>query len=225
MNKPGGKKDLSRGSMLALLGLQAMVFALIGGLLWAWTGRPLHELVTPDFHQLGLGVALAAALVATALAGFRIFPDLAEKLCRLQASNFPFLRDGLPFPAIVWISICAGIGEEILFRGGLQTLAIDHVGPIAGITLSSMVFCSGTFRQPIDRYIPFWNKLDIRGGVLADRKLERRYGRASIIRCFRARLSSAPVASDRRFRRMRCPMIDRDAVGLPPRRRDPDERK
>jgi hypothetical protein len=140
MNKPAGKKDLSRGSMLALLGLQAMVFALIGGLLWAWTGRPLHELVTPDFHQLGLGVALAAALVATALAGFRIFPDLAEKLCRLQASNFPFLRDGLPFPAIVWISICAGIGEEILFRGGLQTLAIDHVGPIAGITLSSMVF-------------------------------------------------------------------------------------
>lgn len=140
MNKPAGKKALSRGSMLALLGLQAMVFALIGGLLWAWTGRPLHELVTLDFHQLGLGVALAAALIATALAGFRIFPDLAEKLCRLQASNFPFLRDGLPLPAIVWISICAGIGEEILFRGGLQTLAIDHVGPIAGITLSSMAF-------------------------------------------------------------------------------------
>ena len=40
----------------------------------------------------------------------------------------------------VWVSICAGVGEEILFRGFLQYLLIHFGGFWMGITVGSVIF-------------------------------------------------------------------------------------
>lgn len=44
------------------------------------------------------------------------------------------------WPAIIVVSILAGVGEELLFRGVLQTWLISVVDPFWGIVLASMVF-------------------------------------------------------------------------------------
>ncbi len=41
---------------------------------------------------------------------------------------------------IIFISLCAGVGEEILFRGALQPLAIGWMGDHLGIWVTSLVF-------------------------------------------------------------------------------------
>lgn len=42
--------------------------------------------------------------------------------------------------SVILISLGAGISEEILFRGALQSLATEHLGLLAGIVLPSMLF-------------------------------------------------------------------------------------
>lgn len=41
---------------------------------------------------------------------------------------------------IIFISLCAGVGEEILFRGALQPWACSHFGQFAGILIVSIGF-------------------------------------------------------------------------------------
>lgn len=43
-------------------------------------------------------------------------------------------------PTLLFISVCAGIFEELLFRAVLQTLAIDKMGLIAGLLVVAVIF-------------------------------------------------------------------------------------
>lgn len=47
-------------------------------------------------------------------------------------------RQSIPF--LLFISICAGIFEELLFRAVLQTLAIDAVGLVIGLLSVALIF-------------------------------------------------------------------------------------
>ena len=66
------------------------------------------------------------------LMGSASMRDLMEKLASL-------FRD-FSWPAIVVISIMAGVSEELLLRGLLQNWLVDVFNPTVGIALASLVF-------------------------------------------------------------------------------------
>lgn len=149
---PGKRDDkpaLPLKKLLLLLGLQAATMGGLGCLLWLWSGRDTADFVSLSMPEIAQGAALAAILVAAAYASFRAFPKISEQLVRMQAKTYEFLGPKLGWPAIVAISISAGVGEEALFRGGLQTILGDHLGVPAAIVLSSALFAVIHMGKPV----------------------------------------------------------------------------
>lgn len=141
--------ELSPLKLLGVTALQLAVFGGLGLLLWHLSGRDLAGLVTFSLTEALLGVGLAGALIALAAVLFRGFPRIGERLVRLQAPGFAFFGRRLSLPMIVLISVGAGVGEEALFRGGLQTLIGDHLGVAAAILLSSAAFAAIHLARPV----------------------------------------------------------------------------
>ena len=137
---PGPPPPIPLRKVVALLALQAVGMGAIGALLWRLSGREQAGFVSLSALQALQGLALGLALIAVAYALFRALPRISERLVRMQADTYAFLGPRLGWPAIVAISICAGAGEEALFRGGLQTLLGDYVGVPLAIALSSAMF-------------------------------------------------------------------------------------
>ena len=137
-----------RGTLLVLLTAQTLFFAIIGLALWVLSGRPARSFVTFGSDEFVAGGLLAAVLVVLAAATFYGLPKLAEYLVRAQADNFAFLEKPLPFPAVIWVSLGAGIGEEALFRGGVQTLAGDHIAAPLAIAFAAALFAVVHFAKP-----------------------------------------------------------------------------
>lgn len=148
-NEPPAKRQVTLGRAMVLLALQAGGMIALGLWLWDWSGRASERFVTVSPSQVLQGLAVGGALIACALAIFRGIPRLGEKLVRMQAETYGFLGPRLGWPAIVFISLCAGVGEEALFRGGFQTLLGDIVGVPAGIALSSAVFAVIHLGKPV----------------------------------------------------------------------------
>ena len=74
---------------------------------------------------------------------------------RAQARNYPFLKHRISLAAIIFISICAGVGEEVFFRGGLQTVLGDYVPLPFAIALASALFAIVHFAQPLNSALIF----------------------------------------------------------------------
>lgn len=140
---------LPLGTVVALLTAQTALFVALGLALWHWSGRELAGFV--DFTAAGLlqGLALGAAFILAAWLLFTRLPELADRLTRLQADTYRFLGPRLPTTAIVAISLCAGIGEEALFRAGLQTFLGDRLGAPLAIALSSAAFAVFHLGKPL----------------------------------------------------------------------------
>ena len=142
-------KSIALGKAMVLLGFQAIGMIAIGGLLWDWSGREAERFVSVSTAEVLQGLALGGALIVIALALFRGFPRLSEKLVRMQADTYAFLGPKLGLPAIVFISLCAGVGEEALFRGGLQTFLGDEFGAPLAILISSALFALIHLGKPV----------------------------------------------------------------------------
>ncbi len=84
--------------------------------------------VTSVWQQIGLG-ALAGLIIAV-IAQFLIASPLLQKV-NVQYANV-LGRFKLNLSEITFVSLCAGVGEEILFRGALQ--------PFLGVIITSFVF-------------------------------------------------------------------------------------
>lgn len=137
-------------SILALMFAQTAAFVAMGLGLWMWSGRSAGAFVSFGGHEFALGIALAGIFIAIAAAIFHGLPRLSEYLVRAQADNLAFLESKLPFSAIVAISLGAGIGEEALFRGGIQTLAGDYLGtPLAMVVASAIFAVVHVARPPV----------------------------------------------------------------------------
>ena len=142
-------REIALGTATALLAVQCIVMIAVGLLLWHWSGRALAAFVTVSGPQLIQGVALGLAMISLAFVLFRGFPRLGESLVRMQAETYAFLGPKLGMPAIVFISLCAGVGEEALFRGGVQTFLSDDAGALAAIAVSSAVFAAIHLGKPV----------------------------------------------------------------------------
>lgn len=155
MNETDPEQEFPVGKVLLLLTLQATIFALVGLVIWLLSGRDLGSFVTFETSEFGLGLALAAALTAIAASTFYSFPKLSEKLVRDQGHDLDFLKHKLGFGPIIVISLCAGIGEEALFRAGIQTILTDYLGAPIAILLSSVIFALVHLRKPLVSFLIF----------------------------------------------------------------------
>ena len=144
----GAMADMSVPRVLFIIGLQALAFIAVSLALWSLSDRPLAAFVTFGAGEAGLGLALALALIATSAALSAALPGYVEWLVRSQARNYPFLKHGLSLRAIVFVSLCAGIGEEAFFRGAMQTLLGDVLPMPVALALASALFALIHFAQP-----------------------------------------------------------------------------
>lgn len=144
---PGAPRVRAQRVVLALL-LQGVLTTAAGVGLWYWSGRPVGALIA--FAPIGIawGLVFAATLIGAAAVLFRGFPKASDYLVRLQADTYRMLGP-LGWPAIVTISLCAGISEEVALRAGLQTLLGDHLGPVAAIAIASAVFAALHMAKPL----------------------------------------------------------------------------
>jgi uncharacterized protein len=133
---PPGKKQLAYMSWLTLLGMSAMGILLItygqkrevGSMLWG--NEPYYRQAghKPYYLQTiaGLFFGSLASLLAVVLINSRQFKGVRSFFEELIADINP------SFANIVFYSFCAAVGEEILFRAGLQ--------PMIGIWPASILF-------------------------------------------------------------------------------------
>jgi membrane protease YdiL (CAAX protease family) len=118
---PGTRRFFSpRRRVLAIAVLGEGVLAL-AGMVWAWTSSyPIDT--GPWGRSLVLGVATASALAAMQYWMLRAAPErgLVKGMRRLYRDLLKPLFSELSFGEIVLISLLAGLGEELLFRGAMQ---------------------------------------------------------------------------------------------------------
>ena len=160
MNEPTAKGDdpfagMSVSKVLSYVGLQAVFFTLIGVALWRLAGQPEFEFVTVSLGETVNGLLLAIALIGLSAGLAKAFPRYAEWLIRSQARNYSFLKNRISIGAIIFISLCAGIGEEALFRGGLQTLLGVYLPLPLALALASALFALIHFAQPLNSALIF----------------------------------------------------------------------
>ena len=153
--KTAASEPISHGKFLAIVTVQALAFIVLGLALWRWTGRPEADFVRFDLGAVVLGLSLCAGLLAGLLAMYRFLPRFADRLVWLQKDTYKVFAKPFGPLGIVWISICAGIGEEALIRGGLQTALLDHLGVVPSIVLSALVFTLLHLAKPLVAAILF----------------------------------------------------------------------
>lgn len=142
-------KPIPLGKIVALITLQGALFTAIGAGLWYVSGRPLGDFVSFAPRAIVSGLGFGAILVAVAAGLFHGFPRMSGRLVRLQADTYAVLGPRLGWGAIVAISLAAGIGEEALLRGGLQTLLADYLGPVGAIAVASAAFAALHLAKPL----------------------------------------------------------------------------
>lgn len=147
--------ELPLRKVLSLVGLQTVFFVTVGLALWNLAERPLVAFVALRASDAGMGLGLAAVLIATSAALSKVFPTYTERLVRAQARNYPFLKNRVPLGAILFISLCAGIGEEAFFRGGMQTLLGDVLPMPLAVAIASALFALIHFAQPLNSALIF----------------------------------------------------------------------
>lgn len=152
-NEP--KEPVTRQFLLITFCAQAATFTALGVLLWSYSDRPISSFIRLDLMDAFYGIALALLLWVFALVTYKIWPKYTERMARAQFKNFEYLDGSFPFSAIVVLSICAGVGEEALFRGGLQTAVGDVTGPHLAILISSALFALIHAAKPVITAIIF----------------------------------------------------------------------
>ncbi|WP_379550330.1 CPBP family intramembrane glutamic endopeptidase [Qipengyuania sp. DGS5-3] len=155
MSDKNDKPDLTTRQLLTITTLQTVVMVAIGAGIWQFSQRPLGQFVSLDIPQTAYGVLLGVVLSVIGWACFTNMRDLTDKLVRMQGDTYFFLKEKLSPNAIIWISICAGVGEEALFRAGLQTILTDYLGPVAAIAIASLLFTLVHMAKPVISLILF----------------------------------------------------------------------
>ncbi|MEM6858527.1 MAG: type II CAAX endopeptidase family protein [Pseudomonadota bacterium] len=147
--------DMPLWKILSLIGLQASAFTLAGWFLWTLASENEGAFATFARWEIGYGIALGGALILSSAALAYAFPKLMEKLVRAQADTYPFLKDKLGIGPIIFLSLCAGIGEEALFRGGVQTLLGVYLPYPHPVLLAACAFAVIHFAKPLNSGLIF----------------------------------------------------------------------
>jgi len=122
-----------------LILLQGAVFSGLGLAIWYGSGREPMAFVEWEADDFSVAALTGGALIGSMLAIARAFPGFVGWAAGQQRFLFAHGRRYRPLH-ILLLSIAAGVGEEALFRGGLQTIAADHLPAWAAILVVSLLF-------------------------------------------------------------------------------------
>jgi membrane protease YdiL (CAAX protease family) len=117
----------------------------IVAILLAWMfGIELREQLPTTWPEAGRAVVWGVIATVPLLLGFWwLVRAPTPALRRLRQSVVRMLREVFPqasLPQLALISVLAGVGEELLFRGVLQTLVQQWSTPMVGLAVASLVF-------------------------------------------------------------------------------------
>ena len=105
-----------------------------------WFDVPLAGRLTPSLEIALRSVAATLPMLGLLFwsihSSWRPLVDLRRHVARMVGELFgkASLLD------LALISVAAGVGEELLFRGALQPLAVRWLGPAAGVVAISLLF-------------------------------------------------------------------------------------
>lgn len=123
--------QLNRKTFFILSCITLFGFSLIGAaIIWFFSATPIIELLTrtPLYWQLlfGTGYGVAFALIAISVVQSEELEGVTDYFSQIiQNSNLRLID-------VLFASLCAGIGEEIMFRGAIQ--------PFLGIWITAIIF-------------------------------------------------------------------------------------
>ena len=110
---------------------------LLGGVL---TGVPALADFRWSVSKLMLGLALTLPLLLWFTASWRSERPALREIRRTLERLLPHLVGGFGLPGLLLLSMAAGVGEEILFRGFLQGSLEHATGPVIGLVAASVIF-------------------------------------------------------------------------------------
>lgn len=86
------------------------------------------------YGALGALCTYGGLLLASQIPG--LFPaDLGRQMRGLYE-----FASGYSWPVLILLSVFAGVGEELLFRGAVQGWLAEHTGPITAVIAASLLF-------------------------------------------------------------------------------------
>jgi membrane protease YdiL (CAAX protease family) len=117
---------------------------LIGLLLAGLFGVSLRELVPEAGEPLAWALARGVAVTVPMVAVFFLLVHLPWRSLRQLRHQVESLIDEMfptaSIPQLALVAVLAGIGEELLFRGVLQTLLVNWTTPAMGLVVAGLLF-------------------------------------------------------------------------------------
>ncbi|MEM1303253.1 MAG: CPBP family intramembrane glutamic endopeptidase [Planctomycetota bacterium] len=168
-------RQSSHPSLLPLLAGEAALVVPAVAIAWLF-GVPLADQFpsgSPLLMAVGRGVLATLPMLAVLAwlmrSRWRPIVRFRRLVTRLLGELLGRTRDEPPAgDGVAWliaVSAAAGIGEELLFRGALQPLLVNWLGPPAGVLLASLLF---GLAHPISRlYVALAAGLGLYLGCLA----------------------------------------------------------
>ena len=105
-----------------------------------WAGIPLAPRLLPEALHVGLGLAgVLPLLLLFAWAQASAWPPMRRLRTDLSTS-LTVLFEGARWPEVLVVSLLAGWGEELLFRGVLQQWLAPRIGQYAALGLAAVLF-------------------------------------------------------------------------------------
>ncbi|BBO31702.1 CPBP family intramembrane glutamic endopeptidase [Lacipirellula parvula] len=112
----------------------------LGILLCWWFEIPLRERLAVSWNAAGRSVVavipMAVLLVVAMRSSWRPLAELRRQVAAMVGVCF----SGAAVWELALLSLAAGLGEELLFRGALQPLAARWWGPAIGLVVASLLF-------------------------------------------------------------------------------------
>jgi membrane protease YdiL (CAAX protease family) len=103
-------------------------------------GYDLLEQLQPSGRGLVLGLLLPVPMILMLMAIMAVPLGFLRRFRDQQIADFVKMGVDFGWVPIILISIGAGFGEELLFRGVLQNWLTEVTGPLVGIGAASLVF-------------------------------------------------------------------------------------
>ena len=133
-------RKLSPNKMLVILLLQQCVFAAVGAWWFLTKGLVSPTQLAVNMRSVLLGLLLTGTLVGLAIGAGRWLPTYMQNLNETITTLWREMGVKLTPLAVVLLSVGAGIGEEFVFRGALQSALIPLASPWGAIAIASLLF-------------------------------------------------------------------------------------
>jgi membrane protease YdiL (CAAX protease family) len=138
--EPTPKKPMGRDAVLVLAVLvEGGLAPLALGVGWLLGRHPLTGFAWTA-RDAAIGVAATLPLLAFFLAALRWPVGPLARIQRFWEAEIEPVLEPCTWSDLALIALAAGVGEEMFFRGVIQAIAAQRLGPWAGLAAASAVF-------------------------------------------------------------------------------------